>query len=263
MDTAMSHMHKQVLATHIPHEIELSITTVTVNPIRKSMLAWPYYTVWVTVKPILTTTCISIYMQAKQCNSTHYILTHYLNPFWPIHPIPFPPGEMPQEVMSYYFCVHSAKSGLRSSMLCPFLCTPQGLLPWHLHIYTINFGASNCPMQLIQLSSCLQQQYCYVEKIVNFINKCFIYILNINIYNSAVNIYICTYIIFLECPKCHCYCMVCLLWTWIGMYMGSLCSSQLVDANYFALDKVPFTVFHSDAATKEWHLLCNLHLVSN
>ena len=146
MDTAMSHTHKQVLATHIPHEIELSTTTVTVNPIRKSMLVWLYYTVWVTVKPILTTTCILIYMQAKQCNSTHYISTHYLNPFWPIHPIPFPPGEMPQEVMSYYSCVHSAKSGLRSSMLCSFLCIPEWLLPWHLRIYTINLGASNCPM---------------------------------------------------------------------------------------------------------------------
>ena len=86
---------------------------------------------------------IYIYMQAKQCNSTHYILTHYLNPFWPIHPIPFSPGEMPQEVMSCFFCVHSAKSGLRSAMSFSVYTTmAPAMTP------TINLGTSNEPTVL-------------------------------------------------------------------------------------------------------------------
>ena len=129
--------HKQVLDTHIPHENELSTTTVTAKPIWKSMLVWLYYIYSVSYSETYLNNNMHYIMQAKQCNSTHYTFRLMTYPSWPIHPIPFPPGEMPQEVMSCFFCVHSAKSGLRRSMLCPFLCKMTPVMT-----PTITIGAS-------------------------------------------------------------------------------------------------------------------------
>ena len=69
-----------------------------------------------------------------------------------------------------------------------------------------------------------------------------------NIYNSAVNIYVRTYF-FLNVVN-----VTVTAWYALCELESAcacvLCSSQLLDGNYFTLDKVPSTVFHSNAARK-------------